>query len=150
MIDRNGQPLLDPARSEDGFLLPLGGMQAGYKGFGLALMIGLLAGSLNGAAMGSEVIDFNKDSSSVTNTGQAIVAIDLAAFGDPDAFRQRVDKLVRELRASARMPGVDHIRMPGDQSNALRIERTKSGIPIPPQLRAELDKLAASLEVSRL
>ena len=150
MIDRNGQPLLDPARSEDGFLLPLGGMQAGYKGFGLALMIGLLAGSLNGAAMGSEVIDFNKDSSSVTNTGQAIVAIDLAAFGDPDAFRQRVDKLVRELRASARMPGVDHIRMPGDQSNALRIERTKSGIPIPPQLRADLDKLAASLEVSRL
>ena len=150
MIDRNGQPLLDPARSEDGFLLPLGGMQAGYKGFGLALMIGLLAGSLNGAAMGSEVIDFNKDSSSVTNTGQAIVAIDLAAFGDPDAFRPRVDKLVRELRASARMPGVDHIRMPGDQSNALRIERTKSGIPIPPQLRAELDKLAASLEVSRL
>ena len=52
MVDRDGKPLTDPNRSDDGFLLPLGGMEAGYKGFGLALVIGLLAGTLNGAAMG--------------------------------------------------------------------------------------------------
>jgi LDH2 family malate/lactate/ureidoglycolate dehydrogenase len=150
MIDREGKPLLDPKRSDDGFLLPLGGMQAGYKGFGLALMIGLLAGTLNGAAMGSEVIDFNKDSSSVTNTGQAIIAIDPGAFGDPDMFRTRVDQLIRELRGSARMPGVEQIRMPGDQSHAYRLERAKNGIPIPAPLCAELEKLAHSLGVAPL
>ncbi len=78
MIDRLGQPLTDPKRADEGFLMPIGG----YKGYGLALIVGLLAGTLNGAAMGSEVIDFNKDAFSTTNTGQAILAIDLSAFGD--------------------------------------------------------------------
>src|SRR3954468_6578686 len=48
MIDREGRPLTDPKRAEEGFLLPIGG----YKGYGLALVVGLLAGTLNGAAMG--------------------------------------------------------------------------------------------------
>src|SRR5205085_6920016 len=67
MIDREGRPLTDPRRAAEGFLLPIGG----YKGYGLALVVGLLAGTLNGAAMGRDVIDFNQDFSSATNTGQA-------------------------------------------------------------------------------
>src|SRR5882757_6197237 len=82
MIDREGKPLTDPKRADEGMLLPLGGMEAGYKGFGLALIIGLLAGTLGGAAMGRDVIDFNHDDDSVTNTGQAVAAINVAAFGD--------------------------------------------------------------------
>src|SRR6059058_6262235 len=62
MIDRNGQPLTDPKRATEGFLLPIGG----YKGYGLALVAGILAGTLNGAAMGREVIDFNADDASAT------------------------------------------------------------------------------------
>ena len=72
-------------------------MEAGYKGFGLALIIGLLAGTLNGAAMGKDVIDFNHDDASATNTGQALLVIDPAAFGDVTAFKQRVDAVVRDL-----------------------------------------------------
>src|SRR4029450_2742749 len=53
MIDRQGRPLLDPKRADEGFLLPIGG----YKGYGLALIVGLLAGTLNGAAMGKDLID---------------------------------------------------------------------------------------------
>src|SRR5450759_5694816 len=68
MIDREGRPLTDPRRTEEGFLLPLGGTEAGYKGYGLTLLIGVLAGTLNGAAMGKDVIDFNHDQSSATNT----------------------------------------------------------------------------------
>ena len=52
MIDRAGKPLTDPKRADEGMLLPLGGMEAGYKGYGLAMIIGLLAGTLGGAAMG--------------------------------------------------------------------------------------------------
>jgi L-2-hydroxycarboxylate dehydrogenase (NAD+) len=69
MIDRQGKPLTDPKRADEGMLLPLGGMEAGYKGYGLAMIIGLLAGTLGGAAMGRDVIDFNHDDDSVTNTG---------------------------------------------------------------------------------
>src|SRR3954470_20835258 len=82
MMDRLGQPLTDPARANEGFLLPIGD----YKGYGLALVIGLLAGTLNGAAMGRDVVDFNADETTPTNTGHAIVAISVEAFGPLEEF----------------------------------------------------------------
>src|SRR5882672_5499440 len=115
MIDRQGKPLTDPKRAEEGMLLPLGGMEAGYKGYGLAMIIGLLAGTLGGAAMGRDVIDFNHDDDSVTNTGQAIAAINVAAFGDVAVFKSAVDALVRDFRGSARIEGVDRIFVPGSR-----------------------------------
>jgi len=143
MIDRQGNPLTDPKRSEEGFLMPIGG----YKGYGLALIVGILAGTLNGAAMGSETIDFNKDVVSVTNTGQAIVAIDPDAFGEIDEFKARVDKLVRELRASRRMPGVDRIWLPGEQSHEKRIANERDGVALSPALLAQLDTVAKDLGI---
>jgi L-2-hydroxycarboxylate dehydrogenase (NAD+) len=112
--------------------------------------VGLLAGTLNGAAMGSEVIDFNKDDVSVTNTGQAIVAIDPDAFGEVDEFKARVDKLVRELRASERMPGVDRIWMPGEQSHAKKLVNEREGLALPTALRAQLDTFARDLGIPPL
>ena len=146
MIDREGRPLTDPKRADEGFLLPIGG----YKGYGLALVFGLLAGTLNGAAMGSDVVDFNHDDTTPTNTGHAIVAISLAAFGDARDFKRRVDALVRDIRASKRMPGVDAIRLPGEQSHAKRAERTRLGIPLPPPLLKSLNQLAADLGITPL
>jgi LDH2 family malate/lactate/ureidoglycolate dehydrogenase len=146
MIDRAGQALTDPRRAEEGFLLPIGG----YKGYGLALLVGLLAGTLNGAAMGKDVVDFNHDQSSMTNTGQAIVAIDIAAFGDVDAFKARVDALVRDLRGSQRMPGVERIWLPGEQSQAKRIAYARDGIPIATGLMRDLNQLAAELGIASL
>src|SRR6478735_665557 len=146
MIDRTGQPLTDPKRAEEGFLMPIGG----YKGYGLALIVGLLAGTLNGAAMGSETIDFNKDHTSVTNTGQAILMIDPDAFGELEAFKARVDKLVRELRASERMPGVERIWLPGEQSHAKRIANERDGMLLPTTLLAQLDTLARELGMPSL
>ena len=146
MIDRQGQPLLDPKRADEGFLLPIGG----YKGYGLALVVGLLAGTLNGAAMGRDVVDFNHDFQTTTNTGQAIAMIDVKAFGDPAEFKQRVDALVRDLRASERLPGVDRIWLPGEQSHAKRIANERDGIPIGAALRRALDGVAAELGVAPL
>jgi LDH2 family malate/lactate/ureidoglycolate dehydrogenase len=150
MVDREGKPLTDPKRAEEGMLLPLGGMEAGYKGYGLALIIGLLAGTLGGAAMGRQVIDFNHDDSSVTNTGQAIAAINLAAFGGVDAFKTSVDGLIRDLRGSSRMPGVERILVPGERSHETRAIRTANGIPIDPALLRGLDQLAQELGIERL
>src|SRR6201985_59942 len=150
MIDRLGKPLTDPKRAEEGMLLPLGGMEAGYKGYGLALIIGLLAGTLGGAAMGKDVIDFNHDDDNVTNTGQAICAIDVAAFGDVATFKAAVDTLARDIRGSARMPGVARISMPGERSEETRMRRGRGGLPIAPTLQRSLDQLAQELGIAQL
>ena len=150
MIDREGKPLTDPKRAEEGMLLPLGGMEAGYKGYGLAMIIGLLAGTLGGAAMGRDVIDFNHDDDSVTNTGQAIAAINIGAFGDVAVFKKSVDDLVRDFRNSRRMPGVERILVPGERSHETRATRTRFGIPIAPALMRGLDQVADDLGIARL
>jgi L-2-hydroxycarboxylate dehydrogenase (NAD+) len=143
MIDRQGNSLTDPRRAAEGLLLPIGG----YKGYGLALIFGLLAGTLNGAAMGKDVVDFNADDSSATNTGHAIVAISLSAFGEVDEFKRRVDRLVRDIRESRKMPGVERILLPGEQSRAKFEDRSRDGIPLPSSLLESLDKLARELKI---
>jgi L-2-hydroxycarboxylate dehydrogenase (NAD+) len=146
MIDRQGRPLTDPKRADEGFLLPIGG----YKGYGLALVVGLIAGTLNGAAMGKDLIDFNRDSAGATNTGQAIVAIDPSAFGDLAQFKRDVDRLIRDLRASERMPGVERIWMPGEQSHEKRVLQSREGITLAPQLVKTLNALANELGIEPL
>jgi LDH2 family malate/lactate/ureidoglycolate dehydrogenase len=146
MMDRQGNPLTDPQRANQGFLLPIGG----YKGYGLALMFGLLAGTLNGAAMGRDVVDFNADDTTPTNTGHCIVAINIEAFQPVAEFKNSVDALVRDLRQSERLPGVDHIHIPGEGAHAARADRSKNGVPMPPSLMAALDALAAELGIAPL
>lgn len=140
MIDAEGNPLTDPARAAEGSLLPIGGP----KGYGLALVFGLLAGTLNGAAFGRDVIDYNHDTTSVTNTGQFIVAIDLASFGDPARIKAEVARIGDEITDSARRPGVDSIRIPGERALAVRDRRLAEGIPVPAALAQKLDGIAAA------
>jgi L-2-hydroxycarboxylate dehydrogenase (NAD+) len=146
MIDRQGKPLLDPKRADEGFLLPIGG----YKGYGLALIVGLLAGTLQGAAMGRQVVDFNKDAVSKTNTGQAILVIDLKAFGDPAVFKAQVDTLVRDLRNGERLQGVERIWLPGEQSYEKRERYRAHGIPVAAGVMADLALLATELGIEPL
>src|SRR5881227_2364814 len=146
MIDRQGEPLTDPNRADDGFLLPIGG----YKGAALALMFGLLAGTLNGAANGADVVDFNKDDTTPTNTGQAICVVDIKAFAEPVAFKRQVDSVIRQLHGSALLPGFDRIRLPGEDRHARIIERQANGIPVPAALRSALDGMAGELNIAPL
>jgi L-2-hydroxycarboxylate dehydrogenase (NAD+) len=146
MIDAEGKPLTDPKRAAEGFLLPIGE----YKGYGLALVIGLLAGTLNGAAFGRELIDFNKDDTTPTNTGQVIVALDPARLSPLDRFKSSIDRAIREMRDSKRMPGVEHIRVPGEQSHATFVERSAAGVPLNETLYKDLQRLAADLGVEGL
>jgi len=146
MIDRQGQPLTDPKRANEGLLLPIGG----YKGYGLALIFGLLAGTLNGAAMGRDVVDFNNDDTTATNTGHVIVAINVAMFRELGEFKASVDQLVRDIRNSKRLPGVEAVRLPGEQSHAKRDAHTRLGIPMPAPLLQSLAALAAELKIAPL
>jgi L-2-hydroxycarboxylate dehydrogenase (NAD+) len=141
-----GEAITDPNRSGEGILLPMGE----YKGAGLALMLGLLGGVLNGAAFGRDVVDFNADDGSETNTGHFMVAIDIARFLPLTTFTAEVDRHVRDFRASKRLPGINDIRLPGDRRAQCRAERLRDGVPIAPALLAQLDKLAAELKIKPL
>lgn len=147
MIDRRtGSPLTDSARSGEGVLLPIGG----YKGAGLALVLGLLAGTLNGAGVGRAVVDFNADDNTPTNTGHFILALDISRFIDPAVFAAAVTAHLDELRGSTRLPGTDAIRLPGEERARRRTARTRDGVPILPALQTVLDRLAQKLGIEPL
>jgi L-2-hydroxycarboxylate dehydrogenase (NAD+) len=147
VVNRNdGKPLTDASRIKEGVLLPIGG----YKGSGLALVIGLLCGPLNSAAFGRDVREFSTTASRESNTGHTIIALDVARFLPLDAFRAEIDRHIRELRASDRLPGVDAIRIPGEQAHRRRQERERHGVPLTSALVGELDKLAQSLGLKTL
>ncbi len=144
MVGRDGNPLTDPSRKSEGFLLPIGGP----KGFGLSVAIGLMAGVLNGAAFGSDVVDFTKDTTSSTNTGQFVAAIDPAAFGLGDEFGNAAARVFEEMRASPPLPGHDPVRLPGDGKTATAEGRRVNGLTLNPALRRDLNALAGDCGLS--
>jgi L-2-hydroxycarboxylate dehydrogenase (NAD+) len=146
MVDpKTGAAVTDPQKTVNALLLPMGG----YKGAGLAMMIGLLAGTLNGALFGRDCVDFNAEPGKVTNTGQFVVALDPARFQPLNQFKSEVDRHSRELRASQVLPG-QTVRLPGDQRAKRRADRLANGLALAPELLAELDKLAKELAIKPL
>ena len=146
MIGRDGKPMTDPTRMKEGFLLPIGGP----KGYGIAMAIGLLAGTLNSAAFGKDVIDFTNDTVSPTNTGQFIAAISVAAFADVAAFKANIDAVFQSMRESDTLPGHDAVRIPGDRHDAIHKDRVAHGIPLHPNLLKALSEIAAELQIDDL
>ena len=85
-----------------------------------------------------------------SNTGQAIIAVDIAAFADVQAFKQDVDEVWDVMKSSPTLPGVDEVRLPGEHSESLYLERMAQGVPLGAQLRKVLDELADRLGIQRL
>jgi LDH2 family malate/lactate/ureidoglycolate dehydrogenase len=146
MIDREGKPLTDAKRASEGFLVPIGGP----KGYGLALMIGLLAGTLNGAAFGRDVVDYTVDSKTPSNTGQSIVAVNIEAFADVPSFKESVDEVWDVMKSSPTLPGVGEVRLPGEHSEQIYRERMANGVPLGDAQRKVLDELASRLNIQKL
>lgn len=126
MVDRTGAPITDPARSGEGFLLPIGG----YKGYGLGLVVGLLAGVLNGAAFGSDVVNFTQDHETPPNTGQTVVMVRPDLFRPAEEFRAEMDQRIRELRGSTPMEGHPPVRVPGDRAPQRQAEAEEEGVAV--------------------
>ena len=141
MMTRDGAPLTDASRAGEGFLLPIGG----HKGYGLNMMIGALAGVLNGAAFGSAVVDFNEDFRTPTNTGQAFLAARPDIFRDLDDFKAEMDLRIREIRNSTPMKGGGPVRVPGEGLARRKEEMRRFGVPVAPPLLEQLRTLAGEL-----
>jgi L-2-hydroxycarboxylate dehydrogenase (NAD+) len=146
MVDpATGAAVTDPQKSAAALLLPMGG----YKGAGLALMLGLLAGTLNGALFGRDCIDFNAEPGKLTNTGQFVVALDPARFQPLEQFEAEVDRHSRELRTSKTLPG-ETVRLPGEQRARRRADRLANGLALAPELLTQLDEVATELSIKPL
>lgn len=143
MVGRDGKPLTDPEERSNGFMLPVGGP----KGFGLSVGIGLMAGVLNGAAFGSNVVDFTSDTTSETNTGQFVMALDPAAFGAEETFTQAAAQAFDEMRASTPLPGHEPVRLPGENKGAFAEQNRRNGLDLGPALCRDLAAVADALSV---
>ena len=138
VMDLEGNPITDPKRADEGFLVPIGG----YKGAGLNMAIGLLAGVLNGAAFGSDVIDHRAIPNQAANTGQAILVLRPDLFRDIDDFRADVDRHLAAMRAAG---DVGAVHIPGDRAADLEKRNRREGLLIPNALVSELRALSSQL-----
>jgi len=143
---KTGSPITDPKKVDEGVLLPIGG----HKGSGLALMIGLLAGVLNGAAFGRDVVDPSAPGNTATNTGQFVIAVDVSRFIAPDVFAAEMDRHLKDLASSPTLPGFESIRLPGADRRKRRADRSVNGVQLSAPLRKQLDDLAARLKLQPL
>ena len=142
MQDKNGKPITNAKKAKNGFLIPIGGP----KGYGLSLMIGILAGSMNGAAFGKNVIDFNNDFKTTTNTGHVLIAIDVEAFMSFESFANEIDNIWNVIKSSKKMKGYSNIRLPGENRHFMYQENIKNGIEINSNTIQKLNEMASSLE----
>ncbi|HET7021576.1 MAG TPA: Ldh family oxidoreductase [Xanthobacteraceae bacterium] len=140
---QDGSPITDPRRINEGTM-------GGYKGSGLSLVIGLLAGPLNRAAFGRDIRDFAAPAGGDGNVGQFVIALDVARFAPLDMFKAEVDRHIRELVSSRRLPSGDGIRVPGMGRAARCAERERDGVPLNAAVLAQVDELAKSLAITPL
>lgn len=146
LVDGEGKSLTDPLRAAEGLLLPIGE----HKGSGLSMVVGMLAGAMNGAAFGSAVVDFNADFETPTNTGQAYVALRPDLFRDLGEFKAEMDARMRELRDSRPLPGGDGVRIPGHAAAEREREMRDAGIPVSEATLSALRALAADHGLTHL
>jgi LDH2 family malate/lactate/ureidoglycolate dehydrogenase len=153
-LDRDGNPTTDPAAVFDGGpLLPLGGADAGHKGYCLAALVDLVCGVLTGACWGPFVPTFMMrqetfDPAAGLGIGHAFGALRIDAFMDPSAFHRRVDDWVRALRATPPALGSPGVLIPGDPERQAEAERRANGVPLPAAVVAELRALAGRTGVA--
>jgi LDH2 family malate/lactate/ureidoglycolate dehydrogenase len=69
------------------------------------------------------------------------MAVDVEAFTDLASFKKTTGDILRELRASRKMPGHDRIYTAGEKEYLTWQDRKKSGIPLNKSLQKELLKL---------
>jgi LDH2 family malate/lactate/ureidoglycolate dehydrogenase len=141
-IDAEGRPTTDARAGLGGYLLPLGSPTAGHKGFGLAMLMDSLAGALSGARFGVELQRMTDADARPYGIGHFLLAVDPAWFGDPAAFRRKIDRMIRDLRDTPPQPGVDRIYAPGERSHARWLEAQQHGVTIPSELADRITALA--------
>lgn len=139
-LDRQGRPTTDPGEAIEGLLQPIGG----FKGAGLALVMGVLSSLLSGAAFGTELGSM-ETGPQAGQDGHFVAAIRVEAFEEVGRFKARMDQLVRQLRACRLAPSHERIYAPGEKEHLNRQAYLREGIPLTPQTLEALERTAGAL-----
>ncbi|MER5280826.1 Ldh family oxidoreductase [Streptomyces sp. NPDC002809] len=137
----DGRPTTDPAEAV--MPLPLGGA----KGSGMSLAFELITSVLVGAPIFSA---FHSDDPQGRKHRQnaLLVAIDPAAFGDPEAFVASVDATLGTLGQLPPADGADGVFYPGERSAAKAAARAENGIAVAPKVWQQLTAAAAEAGIT--
>ena len=125
LIDAQGRPTNDPRTM---FSDPMGAILAfgGHKGYGLAVIVELLAGALTG---GGTLHDANWKRNTITNNMLSII-IDPAKLGGADSWRQEVAAFVKWVKASPSSRNGGDVLVAGEPERRSKAERLAKGIPV--------------------
>jgi LDH2 family malate/lactate/ureidoglycolate dehydrogenase len=113
-VDAEGNPTLDPSAALEGAFLPWGG----HRGYGLALVVQVLAMMAGGKMVAEEV----------TDSGFFFLVIDPAMLGSAEEFKANVTSLVAHIEASRPAPGTEKVRVHGRGSLAKRAKAQAAGM----------------------
>jgi LDH2 family malate/lactate/ureidoglycolate dehydrogenase len=145
-LDADGRPTTDPRVAlATRLLTPLGGTRAlgSHKGYGLAVMVDVLAGVLAGAVYGD--LGRRHGTPERTDVGHLFGAIDVSRFRPVEAFKADMDNLLRSLKDSPRAEGEPRIWVAGEPEWECERRRRAEGVPLAPglvgQLRAVADEV---------
>ncbi|MFF7710318.1 Ldh family oxidoreductase [Pseudomonas sp. NPDC007930] len=133
LLDAEGYPSDDPAvlqGEHPGSILPLGGLEHGYKGFGLGLMVEAFSLALGGSG--------RRQRPDMYGQGVFIQVLAPAAFAGREAFLDEMDALVASCRASRPRPGGRPVRLPGERALAERQAQLAEGVVLAPEVLARL------------
>lgn len=147
LLDAEARPSRDPSIfSHAGSLTALGG----YKGFGIAFMIEILAAVLTGSAISKEVLSWTFSEPNLpTGHGAAFMAINIESFMPIEAFKQRMDHLIAEIHSAPRAEHSEHqLYAPGELEFTRREKALKDGIELPHDVTASLKALAQDLDLA--
>jgi ureidoglycolate dehydrogenase (NAD+) len=142
ITDAEGLPTSDAEGwPHAGSMVPM----AGHKGYGIALLIEVLAGVLTGAGVLSEVKSWVWNSDEISHLGQAFMAINVGAIIPIEVFKHHVDHVIRQIRQSPKAKGSERIYVPGEMEWEKRADALKNGIPLPEQVLADLNNVGQQL-----
>jgi L-2-hydroxycarboxylate dehydrogenase (NAD+) len=143
-LDKNGRPTKDGQDAFEGVVLPFGGV----KGAGLSMLMDVFSGVLTGAAFGGEVRNPFTGLEGPQGTGHFFIALKADLFMPLDAFKQRMQTLIKRVKAQPLAQGFKEIQMPGEPEHRAEMARLKNGIPLTPDvieaLKSEADLAGVS------
>lgn len=142
-LDGDGLATTDPDAALAGVTLPM----AGHKGYGIALMMDVLAGVLSGSAFGSAVSGpFQAESPG--RVGHFVLALDIEAFAPLQQFEERQDALIQALKQSPLADGFSGIFYPGEPEALLAEKSEREGINLPPATIEALEALCRDFGIT--
>ena len=122
LFTSEGVPTNDPleVREKNGTVMPLGGIDYGHKGFGLALGIEALSQGLSGSGRSKKP--------KTMNLSTFIQVIDPEAFAGLDVFKKEMSFLSQACLDNPPRNNIEKVRLPGEKALANRDKSLKSGI----------------------